>query len=717
MKSLIGRLLPFRIPLLVIAVGLVLEMAFNGLVPLSLRYLIDSVIGGGNGRRMATLLLFLAIGAAISSAMGFARDRAWARMQAEFVAALRQQMFDHVQVLSIGFFQSDRGGGVLSNFSNDISTVESAASMAIPWGLLPFFECVFSSILLFSMDRKLWLAAMLLWPWTVLAPRFFTARAKNANATRHTGQAALLAELQENLTTQPVVKAFGLERLRIASFGKLNRTLSESAARAGMANSLLERSTTTGILLIQVGVLGLGAWMAVHHRITIGTLVSFQALLLLLSNNLLYVMQYIPALIQARGAMSRIDALLAMAPQVKESAGVIEAPPCLGAIEFRNVSFGYSRAQPILRGVSLSIPAGASVAFVGASGSGKSTMLNLLLRFYDPDSGSISVGGQDIRGYSLTSWRRRLGPVFQESLLFNQPLIENIRMARPDAPVEEIEGAARDAEIHNFIRTLPEGYRMPAGERGGRLSGGQRQRISIARAILRNPDVLLLDEATSALDPGTESAINATIRRLAQGRTCISVTHRLAGAANADIVFVFERGRVVESGTHIELLRRGGPYASLWHKQHGFEVSGDGSNATVRPERLAKIPLLSSVRNAYLAEIAPMFRSETFRAGEDIVVEGDSSGSFYIVVRGRVEVLQGNSRIASLEDGDYFGEIALLTGSARIATVRALTRCTCIALDKESFDAFLMQSPGLKQQISQVAAERAGTRRADRHER
>ncbi len=706
MKSLIRRLRPFRFALVVITFGLTLEMAFNGLVPLSLRYLIDSVIGGGNGGKMATLLAFLAVGAAASAAMGFARDRAWASTQADFLAGLRQEMFDHIQVLSIGFFQSGRGGSVLSNFSNDISTVENAASMAIPWGLLPGFECIFSSILLFALDWRLWLAAMLLWPWAILAPRFSAIRADTANAARHGGEAALLAELQENLTVQPVVKAFGLETLRIASFAKLNREWAQCAARAGRANSLLERSTTTGILLIQVAVLGLGAWMAAHHRITIGTLVSFQALLLLLSNNLNYVMQYMPSLIQARGAMSRIEELLAIAPQVKENPQAVEAPANIGAIEFRNVSFGYSADQPILHGVSLSIPPGASAAFVGGSGSGKSTMLNLLMRFYDPDSGSIVAGGLDIREYSLASWRRRLGPVFQESLLFNQALMENIRMVRPDAKKEEIHDVARDAEIHSFIEALPQGYDMPVGERGGRLSGGQRQRVSIARAILRNPAVLVLDEATSALDPGTESAINATLARLAQGRTSISVTHRLAGAATADIIFVFDRGRLVESGSHTDLLARVGHYASLWQKQHGFDVRNDGSSATITVERLAKIPLLSTLSPLSLAEIAPMFRSEVFRAGNDIVVEGDASGSFYIVVRGRVEVLQRNVRVAVLEDGDYFGEIALLTGSPRTATVRALTGSTCIALDKESFAAFLARSPGLTEQITRVAADR-----------
>ncbi|HXE64680.1 MAG TPA: ATP-binding cassette domain-containing protein [Bryobacteraceae bacterium] len=706
MKNLIRRLRPFRLAITIITVGLLLEMAFNGLVPLSLRYLIDSIIGGGNSGKMEALLVFLAVGAIAASAMGFARDRAWVGMQAAWLAGLRQEMFDHMQVLSIGFFQSGRGGGVLSNFSNDIATVENAASMAIPWGLLPGFECIFSSVLLFAMDWRLWLAAMLLWPWTILAPRLFTASAAAANGARHEREAALLAELQENLTVQPVVKAFGLETRRIASFARLNRAWAAGAARAGMANSMVERSTTTGILLIQVGVLGLGAWMAGQHRITIGTLVSFQALLLLLSNNLLYVMQYMPSLIQARGAMSRIEELLAIAPQIEENAAAIEVPADIGAIEFREVVFGYSEERPILHGVSLSIPAGASAAFVGGSGSGKSTMLNLLMRFYDPDSGSIRAGGRDIRDYSLASWRRRLGAVFQESLLFNQPLLDNIRMARPEARDEEIHEAARDAEIHSFIEALPEGYAMHAGERGGRLSGGQRQRVSIARAILRNPAVLVLDEATSALDPGTESAINATLARLAAGRTSIAVTHRLAGAAAADIIFVFDGGHVVESGSHAELLARGGHYASLWQKQQGFEVSDDGSSATVRPDRLARIPLLSALAAACLAEIAPLFRSETFRKGDDIVVEGDASGSFYIVVRGRVEVLRGDTRMAVLEDGDYFGEIALLMGTPRTATVRALTVSTCIALDKEAFDTFLARSPWLKGELLQVANER-----------
>jgi ATP-binding cassette subfamily B protein len=228
-------------------------------------------------------------------------------------------MFDHLQGLPIGFFQTVRGGSLLSSFSSDLATVENAASMAIPWGLLPGLECIFRSVLLLAMDWRLGLATMTLWPWTILAPRFSASRARAAGTSRNASEGRLLAELQENLAVQPVVKAFGLEQLRIASFAKYNRTWSESTTRAGMANALLERSTTSGILLIQVVVLALGAWMAFHHQITIGTLVSFQALLLLLSNNLLYIMQYMPSVVQAREAMARVEDLLAVERRVAET--------------------------------------------------------------------------------------------------------------------------------------------------------------------------------------------------------------------------------------------------------------------------------------------------------------------------------------------------------------------------------------------------------------
>ena len=417
-------------------------------------------------------------------------------------------------------------------------------------------------------------------------------------------------------------------------------------------------------------------------------------------------MQYLPSVIQARGGLSRIENLLATEPKVNETPGAVEATPLSEAIEVRDVSFSYSGERPNLDHVSLRIPRGSSVAFVGGSGSGKSTLVNLLMRFYDADSGSVLVDGRDLRTINLESWRRQVGVVFQESLLFDDSLRENIRMAKLDAAGDEIVAAAQAAEIHDFIQGLPDRYGTPAGGRGGRLSGGQRQRIAIARAILRDPSVLVLDEATSALDPATEHAVNATLAKLSRGRTTIAVTHRLSSAAAADTIFVFEAGRLAESGSHASLLAQNGVYAALWKKQSGFEVTPDGSHGQITPDRLGQVPVLAGLSTGDLAALVPLFRSETYRPGQNVVSEGDASGSFYIVVRGTVEVLKGTERLAVLQDGDYFGEISLITGSARTATVRAAALTTCIALDKTAFDSLLSRSPHIRKLVVQAADDR-----------
>jgi ATP-binding cassette, subfamily B, bacterial len=273
--------------------------------------------------------------------------------------------------------------------------------------------------------------------------------------------------------------------------------------------------------------------------------------------------------------------------------------------------------------------------------------------------------------------------------------------------------AADAAEIHEFILSLPDGYDTPAGGRGGHLSGGQRQRIAIARAILRDPSVLVLDEATSALDPATEYAINGTLARLGKGRTTIAVTHRLSAASSADIIFVLESGHLTEYGSHDSLLAQGGAYAALWKKQSGFGVASDGSHGKVTPERLAQVPILAGLSGDDLARLAPMFRSEAYRPGENIVLEGDASGSFYIVVRGTVDVLKGMRRLAVLQDGDFFGEISLLTGSPRTATVRATALTTCIALDRAAFDSLVSRSGPLRERMMQIVDKRLAAQGSD----
>ena len=310
------------------------------------------------------------------------------------------------------------------------------------------------------------------------------------------------------------------------------------------------------------------------------------------------------------------------------------------------------------------------------------------------------MDGTDLRDATFDSLRRQTAVVFQENFLFNMSIRENIRLGRPGATDAEIEAAARDAEIHDFIVTLSDGYDTPAGERGGRFSGGQRQRLAIARAVLRHPALLILDEAPPSLDPTTEAAVNATFSRIATGRTVISITHRLSSVTHADCIYVLDQGRIAEQGRHEELVAAGDRYSSMWRRQSGLCIGEDG--AGVDAKWLSEMPLFNDVDASTLAELATLFASEQVPEERDIICEGDPGDRFYILVRGKAEVLKASKRAAVLQDGDYFGEIALLSNRPRNATVRSLTACVCLTLQRDRFRAMLDRSAPLRERMEQV---------------
>jgi ATP-binding cassette subfamily B protein len=322
----------------------------------------------------------------------------------------------------------------------------------------------------------------------------------------------------------------------------------------------------------------------------------------------------------------------------------------------------------------------------------------------------------DLRQAKQASLRTQKAVVFQDSFLFNATIRENIALARPDATEAEVVEAAKSAEIHEFIMTLPDAYNTMVGERGSRFSGGQRQRIAIARAVLKDPAILVLDEATSALDAASEHAINATLRRIGRGRTVISVTHRLSSVVNMDRVCLFNKGRLVEEGSHKQLLASGGFYTELWRKQSGVHVAveSDASEeqASVDGAWLGEVPLMKGVAAETLAEVARWFGTEKFREDRVIVQQGDPGDRFYILARGSVEVSRienGQSVwLAKLEDGDYFGEMALLSDQPRNATVRALTPCVCLSLPRYRFHRLLAREPELREHIEKMSAARSG---------
>jgi len=522
----------------------------------------------------------------------------------------------------------------------------------------------------------------------------------------------MLGTVRENLLAQRVVRAFSLEKMGIAAFRKRDDTLSKSMTRAGLLGAFMERFTGSGILAIQVFLLGLSAWLAFEKQMTIGAFVAMQMLAIMLSNALLSLIDYTPTLALGQEAYDRIRDVIEAPRTVREREDARYLPAFQNEIVFANVDFSYDGQRQQLAGVKVRVPRGAYVAFTGPSGCGKSTMLNLLMRFYDPQGGVITIDGHDLKSVTLSSLRNQIGVVLQDNPLFNASIRENILVGKPDASEEALLEAAKAAGVHDFIMSLPSGYLTVVREQGLRLPPVQTQRLAVARAILRNPPILLLDEVTSALDPADEVALNQTLRAIGKGRTMISVTHRLATTADADHIFFFDQGHMIEQGSHFELLALNGAYASYWRKQAGFNFSPDGRHVDVDARRLMAFPILERLDEQQLADLAPFFATETFQPGREIVRQNDPGDKFYIIARGKVEVWRTEeqsgrmTRVAVLHDGDYFGEITLITGFPRTATVRTLTVCTCISLERGQFNRMLERFPELQRQISDVAVQR-----------
>jgi ATP-binding cassette subfamily B protein len=422
--------------------------------------------------------------------------------------------------------------------------------------------------LLFLLNWRLATVALLIFPIAFIGPRVIAPRAVEASYTLKNREAAALGSIHEQIGAITVIKAFGLRGIATNWFRAHNRDVAAAMQRATFLNTMVERSVTIAVLLLHLVVLASGAVFAFRGLISVGTFVTFESVFWEVSYNLAHVLQFLPVLIGGSGAVRHMQDLLDEPLTIVDRPGAGELARMRKSVTFEKVCFSYGGAEGRhLDRLDLAIPAGSRVAIVGPSGAGKTTVLGLLLRLYEPQAGRITIDGVDVGSVTLDSLRAQLAVVFQENVLFQGTLRENIRLGKPDGSDEEVVAAAKKAEIHRFIRSLPRGYDTLVGERGATLSGGQRQRIAIARAILRDPAILLLDEATSALDQTTEAAINRTLRGIGAGRTVIFVTHRLTAVTQMDEILVLDRGRLVQRGTHDQLLAKKGLYASLWKAQ------------------------------------------------------------------------------------------------------------------------------------------------------
>ncbi|MCA9691644.1 MAG: ATP-binding cassette domain-containing protein [Myxococcales bacterium] len=687
------------------AVALVGEVA----MPFGLKVIIDDVIPAGDLALLAAIAGALGVVIVLRLIAGVAEDWSLATLGARVMARARRGLFMRLQAQPAGFYATRDASEVLSVFGGDLRELELTATITLPSLLHNAASLLFGLGILYFIEWRLALAVSVLLVLAMAAPGPLLGRSFVAEDRRQRANQAVLEVIEENIATHRVIRVFQLQEARRRHLQRRLDRLTRDTVAAGLWGGLVGRIAGSLVRLIEVGVVAGGAWLVISGELTLGLLVTFFHLFLNTAYSLRGLLSLTPMATRGASNLARFEALMSIPPGLADKPGAEPAPPLREAIELRAVSYDYGDGRRAVDDVSLRIAAGERVAFVGPSGSGKSTMLALLSRLHDPTVGAVTIDGHDLRDITEASLRAQSAFVLQESYLFDASIRENVRVGDLDADDQAITRALERADAAAFVRALPEGLGT-AVRRSGALSGGQRQRIAIARALVRDPQLLILDEATSALDPATEHAITQTLDAVTRGRTVISVTHRLRTTIGCDQIFVMESGRLVEHGTHGELLARGGVYRDLWEKQSGFAVSAEGDVAAVTPARLRQIPLFSTFDDDRLALLAEALVPERFRDGDVIVEEGDEGDRFYLIARGKAEAVQrdgGRERVLrSMGDGDHFGEIAIVEKVPRTATVRARAHTICLSLSRDAFSRLLAEESELSRTIASTIAER-----------
>ncbi len=481
---------------------------------------------------------------------------------------VRKALFEHLQSLSLSFFENQRSGDLISRLANDTTLLQVLFSspVAALFGAPP--TCFVMVVLMVSLNWRLSVAIFVLLPIVSGLSAWLGSKLKRYSRRVQARMADLVAFVEQTLSGMRVVQVFGMERHVSGLFEKANQLTYRTAMRTARVRSA--NAPVTGLLLT-VGIvtaLLVGGNEIIAGRMKVEDLFVFVFAMQLLGSNVSRFTRLNLTVQQGAGACARIWEIMDIEPDLTDAPDAVEITDLEGRVRFHNVSFAYDQESgPVLSDVNLDVSPGEVLAIAGPSGAGKSTLANLVPRLYDVTSGQVLVDEIDVRKLRRASLRRLVGVVPQETLLFGTTVRENIAYGRPDATDDEIAGAAKAAQAHDFISALPQGYDTQIGERGVKLSGGQRQRIAIARALLRDPRILILDEATSSLDAESESAVHDAINRLLQGRTALIIAHRLSTIRDADRILVMDRGHIVEEGTHEQLMRSGGLYRALYETQ------------------------------------------------------------------------------------------------------------------------------------------------------
>lgn len=558
-----------------IIVGII-KFGIPMLIPLLIKYAIDGVI---NNHALTTdekvHHLTIAIGIAlfifviVRPPIEFIRQYLAQWTSNKILYDIRKKLYNHLQALSARFYANNQVGQVISRVINDVEQTKDFILTGLMNIWLDCITIIIALSIMFFLDVKLTLAALFIFPFYILTVYVFFGRLRKLTRERSQALAEVQGFLHERVQGISVVKSFAIEDNEAKNFDKKNTNFLTRALKHTRWNAYSFAAINTVTDIGPIIVIGVGAYLAISGSITVGTLAAFVGYLELLFGPLRRLVASFTTLTQSFASMDRVFQLIDENYDIKNGVGAQPIEIKQGRIDIDHVSFQYNDNEaPILKDINLSIEKGETVAFVGMSGGGKSTLINLIPRFYDVTSGQILIDGHNIKDFLTGSLRNQIGLVQQDNILFSDTVKENILLGRPTATDEEVVEAAKMANAHDFIMNLPQGYDTEVGERGVKLSGGQKQRLSIARIFLNNPPILILDEATSALDLESESIIQEALDVLSKDRTTLIVAHRLSTITHADKIVVIENGHIVETGTHRELIAKQGAYEHLYSIQN-----------------------------------------------------------------------------------------------------------------------------------------------------
>jgi subfamily B ATP-binding cassette protein MsbA len=565
---------PYVWPRGVLAIAFMLGYsALESSVPFVVKYTFDQVFT--EQRSMALSLAVLAvIGLGlVRGVLGFGSAYLTDWIGQRVITDLRNELTAHMQTLDLSFFNRQRAGQIVSRITADVTLVRNAVTDAVKSVFQDTTTLVCLCVVAIYMDPVLAVLGLLLFPIAFVPTRYFSTQLRLTSRKQQEATGRLNAMLHENVQGNRVVKVFGQEGFEASRLRAQDERIFKLFMRASRIRSLPVTEVLAGLAIALI--IWYGGRSVIGGTRTQGDFIAFIIALALAYEPFKKLVRTNYTIQQGLAGAERAFGLLDRRSEVVERPGAAVLDGVGAGIEFQNVSFAYEPGEPVLRHVDLRIPVGDVVALVGMSGGGKSTLADLIPRLYDVTDGRIMIGGHDVRDVTLESLRRHIAVVTQFTFLFNDTVWANIAFGEPDRPHEDVVMAARAANAHQFIEALPQGYDTPIGDLGVRLSGGQRQRIAIARAILRNAPILILDEATSALDTESEGLVQEALERLMANRTSVVVAHRLSTIRNADLIVVVSHGRIVERGTHDELIARGGDYRKLYELQFG-ETEGSG---------------------------------------------------------------------------------------------------------------------------------------------